>query len=328
LRKPQHERHIVHYRHLGSSGLRVSAVGLGGNNFGGRVDAAGTAAIVHRALDLGVTFFDTADTYGRRGGGEAGLSEQFLGAALGARRKDIVLATKFGHPMDDSGAKRGASRRYIISAVEASLARLGTDWIDLYQMHAVDPDTPIEETMRALDDLVRAGKVRHVGCSNTPAWRIVDANWTARARHGVAFISAQDEYSLLNRKAEADLIPALRAQRMGLLPFYPLASGLLTGKYAPVTPPPAGTRFARPERFETRFQNEATTHKVEALRAFAEQRGHTLLELAMSWLAAQPVVGSIIAGATSPAQIEANVKAAGAWALGPDELRDIDGLTL
>jgi aryl-alcohol dehydrogenase-like predicted oxidoreductase len=326
--QPHARANVVHYRNLGNSDLRASVVGLGGNNFGGRVDAAGTAAIVHKALELGVTFFDTADTYGRRGGGEAGLSETYLGAALGPRRRDVVLATKFGHPMDAAGTKRGASRRYIIEAVEASLTRLNTDWIDLYQMHAVDPATPIEETMRALDDLVRDGKVRTIGCSNTPAWRVVDANWTARASSATPFISAQDEYSLLNRNAEADLIPALRSQRMGLLPFYPLASGLLTGKYAPGAPPPAGSRFAKPERFEARFQNDATAKKVEGLRAFAQARSHTLLELAMSWLAAQPIVGSIIAGATDPAQLEANVKAAGAWTLSPEDLSEIDRLTL
>jgi aryl-alcohol dehydrogenase-like predicted oxidoreductase len=297
----------------------VSVVGLGGNNFGGRVNAVGTAAIVHHALDLGVTFFDTADTYGRRGGGEPGLSETYLGQALGTHRQDVVLTTKFGHPMDGTGTKQGASRRYIISALEASLVRLKTDWIDLYHMHTSDPQTPVDETMRALDDLVRDGKVRYIGCSNTPAWRIVDANWTARVNTGVRFISSQDEYSLLNRKAEADLIPALISQGMGILPFYPLASGLLTGKYAPGAPPPPGSRFAKPERFEARFQNEATAKKVENLRAFAQARDHTLLELAMSWLAAQPVVGSIIAGATDPTQIEANVKAAN-WLLTPEEL--------
>ena len=321
------ESNFVQYRNLGSSGLRVSVVGLGGNNFGGRVDAAGTAAIVHHALDLGVTFFDTADTYGRRGGGEPGLSETYLGQALGARRQDVVLTTKFGHPMDAAGAKQGASRRYIISALEASLVRLKTDWIDLYQMHTSDPLTPVDETMRALDDLVRDGKVRYIGCSNTPAWRIVDANWTARGSAGVRFISSQDEYSLLNRKAETDLIPALISQGMGILPFYPLASGLLTGKYARGAPPPPGSRFAKPERFEARFQNETTAKKVESLRQFAQARGHTLLELAMSWLAAQRVIGSIIAGATDPTQVEANVKAA-EWPLGREELDEIDRITL
>lgn len=312
---------------LGRSGPRVSIVGLGGNNFGGRADTATTRAVVHKALDMGVTFFDTADTYGRRGGGEAGTSEIFLGEALGSRRKDIVLATKFGHPMDSAGTMKGASRRYIMLAIDASLARLKTDWIDLYQMHAPDPLTPIEETMRALEDLVQQGKVRFLGCSNTPAWRFVDANWYARSNGGSRFVSCQDEYSLLNRKIEADLVPAAQSQGMGILPFYPLASGLLTGKYRPGTPPPPGTRFAKPERFEARFQNDATAKKVESLRAFAQARGRSLLELAISWLAAKSFVGSIIAGSTDPSQVEANVNAA-SWRLTPDELKEIDGITL
>jgi aryl-alcohol dehydrogenase-like predicted oxidoreductase len=313
-------------RPLGKSSLRVSAIGLGGNNFGGRVDAPTTRAIVHKALDCGITFFDTADTYGRRGGGQPGMSERFLGEALGPRRKDIVLATKFGHPMDDAGKMKGASRAYILSAVEASLKRLNTDWIDLYQMHAPDPATPIEETMRALDDLTKQGKVRFVGCSNTPAWRVVDAAWTSRLNGLVPFISCQDEYSLLNRKVEIEMVPAARLHGLGILPFYPLASGLLTGKYKAGEPPPPNTRFSKPERFEARFQNDATTRKVEALRTFAEQRGHTLLELAMSWLAAQPLVGSVMAGATSPEQIEANAKAV-TWSLSADDLAEVDKIT-
>ncbi|HWG06294.1 MAG TPA: aldo/keto reductase [Beijerinckiaceae bacterium] len=317
----------MHQRNLGRSGLLVSAVGLGGNNFGGRVDAATTRAIVHAALDLGITFFDTADTYGRRGGGESGTSEIFLGEALGARRKDIVLASKFGHAMDAERKLKGASRRYIISAAEASLKRLKTDWLDLYQLHGVDPSTPVEETMRALDDLVHHGKVRYIGCSNLPAWRVVEAAWTSRSLGLHAFISCQDEYSLLNRSIEAELVPAAQARGLGILPFYPLASGLLTGKYKTGEVPPEGSRFAKPERFETRFQTDATTRKLEALRSFAEQRGHTLLELAISWLAGQKVVGSVMAGATSPEQIRANAAAAN-WHLSPEDYAEIDKITL
>ena len=313
-------------RKLGRSGLDVSVVGLGCNNFGGRVDAAGTRAIVHQALDLGVTYFDTADTYGRRGGGDVGLSEIYLGEALGARRKDIVLGSKFANPMDDEGRLQGGSRRYVMNAVEASLKRLKTDWIDLYQMHRPDPATPIEETLRALDDLVRQGKVRYIGCSNTPAWRVVDACWTAKAHGLPGFISWQNEYSLLNRGIEADVVPAAHAHGVGILPYYPLASGLLTGKYKPGAPAPAGSRFDKPSRFEVRFQNDATLKKVEALRSFAEARGHTLLELAMSWLAAQPHVGSVIAGATSAEQMAANAKAA-SWVFTGVELAEIDKLT-
>jgi aryl-alcohol dehydrogenase-like predicted oxidoreductase len=313
----------MQFRNLGKSGLIVSTVGLGGNNMGGRLNQAETDAVVHKAPDLGVTFFDSADAYGKRGGGKTGDSETCLGNALGARRKDIVLATKFGHAMDAAGKLKGASRRYILSAVEASLRRLKTDWIDLYQMHSPDPLTPIEETMRALDDLIRQGKVRYIGCSNTPAWLFVQAHWTARAAGGAPFISCQDEYSLVNRTIEKDLVPAANAHGAKILPFYPLASGLLTGKYRKDEPPPPGSRFAKPERFESRFQTERTANMVEALRAFAQARGHTLLELAMSWLAAQPHIGSIIAGATTPAQVESNVAAAG-WALAAEDLAEID----
>ncbi len=316
----------MQFRNLGNSGLRVSVVGLGGNNMGGRLNQAESSAVVHKALDYGVTFFDSADAYGKRGGGKTGDSEICLGEALGARRKDIVLATKFGHAMDAAGKLKGASRRYILSAVEASLKRLKTDWIDLYQLHSPDPLTPIEETMRAMDDLVRQGKVRYIGCSNTPAWLFVQAQWTARGANGAQFITCQDEYSLVNRNIEKELVPAANAHGASFLPFYPLASGLLTGKYRPDAPPPPGSRFAKPERYESRFINDRTTNKVEALRAFAEARGHTLLELAMSWLACQPHVGSIIAGATSPSQVESNVAAA-SWTLTADELAEIDRIT-
>lgn len=313
-------------RTLGNSGLLVSAVGLGGNNFGGRLNAAETRAVVHKALDMGVTFFDSADTYGRRGGGKTGSAEIVLGDALGARRKDIVLSTKFGHAMDEEGRLKGASRRYIINAVEDSLKRLKTDWIDLYQLHAADPLTPIEETMRALDDLVRQGKVRYIGCSGVQSWQFVEANWTAKSLGLTRFISQQHEYSLVNRGIEAEMVPAAKSVGICILPFYPLASGMLTGKYKPGTPPPAGSRFANPSRFELRFQNDATMKKVEALRAFAESRGHTLLELAMSWLVAQPFVGSVIAGATSPDQVESNVRAA-SWALNANDLAEVDKIT-
>ena len=314
-------------RNIGHSGLRVPVVGLGGNNFGGRLNAAETRAVVHKALDMGVTFIDSADTYGKRGGGETGAAEIVLGQALGARRKDMVLSSKFGHAMDDAGKLKGASRRYIMSAVEASLKRLGTDWIDLYQLHADDPLTPIEETMRALDDLVKQGKVRYIGCSGVVPWRFVQANWTAKSLGLAQFVSVQHEYSLLNRGIEADLVPAAQAHGISVLPFYPLASGMLTGKYKPGSPPPPGSRFDKPSRFEVRFQGEATAKKVEALRSFAEKREHTLLELAMSWLAAQPHVGCVIAGATSPQQVEANVKAA-SWKLGSEDLAEIDRITL
>ena len=308
-------------RNLGSSGLRVSLVGLGCNNFGGRIDLEASRKVVHKALDLGITLLDTADTYGNFGG-----SEECLGAILGARRKDVVLATKFGMPMNAEGTIKGASRRYIMSEVEASLRRLKTDWIDLYQLHQPDPLTPIEETLRALDDLVRQGKVRYIGCSNLPAWQVVEAQWTARHLGLNAFVCAQDEYSLVVRGIDRELIPALQAYDMGLLPFFPMASGLLTGKYRRNATLPAGTRLANTQRLADRFLTEANWQIAERLQDFAATRGHSLLELAFSWLAARPQVASVIAGATKPEQLEENVKAAD-WALSAADMTEIDRIT-
>ncbi|MBN8971742.1 MAG: aldo/keto reductase [Rhizobiales bacterium] len=309
-------------RNLGGSGLRVSAVGLGCNNFGQRTDLETSRKVIHKAIDLGVTLFDTADIYAGRGG-----SETVLGEVLGPRRKDIVLATKYAKPMSDDGAKQGASRRYIMTAVEDSLRRLKTDYIDLYQQHDCDPLTPIEETLRALDDLVRQGKVRYVGNSNFPAWRIVEAELVGRAANTVRFVSCQDEYSLLVRGIEKDLLPAAQHYNLGLLPFFPLASGLLTGKYQRGATAPDDTRFAKMPALRDRYVTPRNEDIVEKLEAFAKARGHTMLELAFSWLAARPQVSSVIAGATRVEQIEANVKAID-WALTPDELAEIDRITL
>jgi aryl-alcohol dehydrogenase-like predicted oxidoreductase len=307
-------------RNLGRSGLQVSLVGLGCNNFGSRLDLPATRKVVHRALDLGVTLFDTADIYGERG-----RSEEYVGESLGDRRKDIVLATKFGMAMDDAGIRKGASRRYILSAVEASLKRLKTDWIDLYQLHQPDPRTPIEETLRALDDLIRQGKVRYIGCSNLPAWQVVEALWTAKHTLLDTFISCQDEYSLVVREPERELIPAMERYGLGLLPYFPLASGLLTGKYKRNAPMPAGARLSATQRLTDRYLTEANWALVERLEAFCAQRGHTLLELAFSWLAARPTVASVIAGATQPEQVEANVRAV-EWKLTPEDLAEVDRL--
>ncbi len=292
-------------RHLGSSGLRVSAVGLGCNNFGGRIDLDATRAVVDRALDQGITLFDTADVYGDRGG-----SETCLGEVLGSRRKDIVLATKFGMPMDDAERLRGGSRRYIVTAVEASLRRLKTDWIDLYQMHRPDAATPIDETLRALDDLVRAGKVRYIGCSNFAAWQVVDADWTARTEHLTRFVACQDELSLLVRGIEGDLVPAMTAKGLSLLPYFPLASGLLTGKYRRNAMLPASARLTKTQRLADRYLTDANWPKIEALADVCMARGFTMLEAAFAWLIAKPYVASVIAGATKPEQIDANVAAA------------------
>src|SRR5579883_3415765 len=265
-------------RNLGSSGLRVSEVGLGCNNFGNRVkDVNVTRRIVDCAIDAGITLFDTADVYGEKGG-----SETQLGEVLGEKRKKIVLATKFGMQMNDPEEK-GASRRYILSAVEASLRRLRTDWIDLYQLHQADPRTPVEETLRALDDLIRQGKVRYIGCSNVPAWQVADAQWIARELGTNAFVSCQDEYSLLVRKIEKDLIPAMQHFGLGLLPYFPLASGLLTGKYRRDKLPP-GARLTEHSILADRYLTESNWSRTEKLEQFCEARGRTLVELAFSWL--------------------------------------------
>jgi len=309
-------------RNLGQSGLRVSAIGLGCNNFGGRIDKQATRLVIHKALDLGITLFDTADTYGERGGSEAEMGE-----ILGDARKRIVLATKFGNPMDESGEKSGASRRYIMEAVEASLRRLRTDWIDLYQIHRPDPRTPIEETLRALDDLVRQGKVRYIGCSKFTAWQVVEAQWTARTNNLHAFASCQDEYSLVVREVvEPQLRPAMLKYGMGLLPYFPLASGLLTGKYRRNTPLPGGTRLANNQQLADRYLTEHNWSVAERLADFAEARGHHLLELAFSWLLAQAPVASVIAGATRPEQLEQNVKA-GEWRLSEEDMAEIDRIS-
>jgi len=309
-------------RNLGKSGLQVSVVGLGCNNFGGRIDLAATRKVVHKALDLGITFFDEADTYGD----PRGSSESCLGEILGDRRKDIVLATKFARPMDAAGRYQGASRHYIMAEVEASLRRLKTDWIDLYQQHQPDPLTPIEETLRALDDLVRQGKVRYIGCSTLPGWQVVEAQWTAKY-HGLHhFVSCQEEYSLLARRLDHEMMPMLESYGLGLIPFAPLASGLLTGKYQPGRPLPDGARLSYMTRAADRYLTDDNWAIVERLDRFAAERGHSLLELAVSWLARRPQVASVIAGATRPEQVEANVAAA-AWALTAEDMREIDRLT-
>jgi aryl-alcohol dehydrogenase-like predicted oxidoreductase len=311
----------MEYRQLGDSGLTVSVVGLGCNNFGGRIDADQTAAVVTAAVDAGITLFDTADVYG----GQPGLSETLLGQALGKRRDDVVIATKFGGDMrGDNGPDWGVrgSRRYIRKAVEASLRRLGTDWIDLYQLHVPDPVTPIEETLAALSELVAEGKVRYIGSSQFAGWQVVDADWTAKTAGLEHFISAQNRYSLLEREVEDDLIPACEHLGIGVLPFFPLASGLLTGKYKRDQGAPDGTRLANmPDRLAA-----ADFDKIEALETFAAERDLTLLDVAIGGLAAQPAVGSVIAGATRPEQIEQNV-AAGLWEPTPEDLAALDDLT-
>jgi aryl-alcohol dehydrogenase-like predicted oxidoreductase len=311
----------MEFRQLGRSGLRLSLIGLGCNNFGARLPLEGARKVVDKALDLGVTFFDTADRYGG-----PGTSETILGEILGSRRKDIVLATKFGISLEDRTALAGASRVYIMTAIEASLRRLKTDWIDLYQVHRPDPATPIEETLRALDDLVRDGKVRYTGVSNFAGWQVAEAEWTARSIGTTRFASVQDEYSLAYRGHEKELIPAIEAYGLGFLPYRPIASGILTGKYRRGEPLPAGTRMERLKHHAAKYARDRNFDVAERLEDFAVARGHTLIELAFSWLAARPFVSSIIPGAMTPEQVEQNVAAAG-WRLTPEELAEIDRIS-
>lgn len=309
-------------RTLGSSGLKVSLVGLGCNNFGGdRCDYEASRKVVYKALDLGINHIDAADTYGNRG-----ECEEILGRCLGDRRKDIVLVTKCGIQMDDAGMKRGASRRYVMSAIDASLKRLKTDWLDLFFIHRPDPQTPIEETLRTLDDLVRAGKVRYTGCSTFAPWQLVEAQWTARHHNLNHFVTCQDQYNLLNREIEHELVPVMQSYGVGLIPHTPLAAGLLSGKYQRNAPMPVGARMTREKRQADRWISDGNWKTVENLSAFAAARGHNLLELAMSWLAARPAVASIIAGATAPEQVELNARAVN-WRLSAEELAQIDQLT-
>ncbi|HTE86500.1 MAG TPA: aldo/keto reductase [Dehalococcoidia bacterium] len=310
----------MEYRNLGKSGLVVSAIGLGTNNFGGRTGREQTEAVLCKALDCGITCIDTSDSYPP--GEPSGRSEEFIGEILKAHRRDVILATKFGSPMGEGPLWRGASRRYLYNAVQDSLRRLQTDYIDLYQVHFPDSATPIDETLRALDDLVRAGMIRYTGCSNFRAWQIIEAHWAARTGGTTQFISAQNPYSLLDRAVEAEVIPTCMKYGLGVLPFYPLASGFLTGKYRRGEPAPEGTRLASGGRMAERTMTQENFATLQKLEEFAEARGHTVLELAIAWLAAQPAVGSVIAGATTPEQVEANVRAI-EWSLTDAEVAEV-----
>ena len=301
-------------RRLGTSGLKVSAIGLGCNNFGMRIDQAQTQVVVDAALDNGINFFDTADVYGGT------QSEVFLGNALKGKRDKAIIGTKFA-----MGENAGGSRRYVVSAVEASLKRLGTDHIDLYQMHRPDPETPIDETLRALDDLVRDGKVLYLGNSNFSGWQIADADWISRSGHMERFVSAQNNFSLLERNADREILPACEKFGLGFLPFFPLASGLLTGKYARGEAPAEGTRLAAWGARGAAALSDKNFDKLEKLDAWAGDHGHSLLELAFAWILGHGAVSSVIAGATKVEQIEANAKGAD-WKLTPEEVAEVTKL--
>lgn len=305
-------------RPIGS--LEVSVVGLGCNNFGGRVDAAGTAKVVHAAVDVGITLFDTADVYGR------GSSEEYLGAALRGVRDQVVIATKFGHPMTDDGKTGGANPTWIRTAVDESLRRLGTDHIDLLQQHVPDDATPIEETLSVLAELVQAGKVREIGNSNFDTKQLREADRVARTDGRARFVCAQNHYSLLEREVEDEILPACTELGLGMLPYFPLASGMLTGKYRRDSPPPAGTRLAGvPEERRDRWMNDRAFDVAERLEAFAVARGRSVVEAAIAWLLAKSSVVSVISGATKPDQVVANAAAAD-WEMTAAEVAELDGL--
>lgn len=305
-------------RSLGSSGLQVSAIGLGGNTFGGTADAEASAAVIRRALDLGVTFIDTANMY------NGGRSEEILGSVLAGRRHEIVLATKTGWPLSDSPLERGLSRRWVMQSIEDSLRRLQTEYVDLFQAHVPDADTPLEETLRAMDEIVRQGKARYVGCSNHAAWQVAHAHGISRQLGLNRWVTAQNLWNLVDGLDDPHLLPAARELGFGLIPYQPLASGILTGKYRRGEEPPAGTRAA-----DTPYVRRALTDtklaKVERLAQWAEARGHTVTELAIAWLLAFPEVATVIVGARTPAQLESNVSSL-TWTLTPEERDEVAAL--
>lgn len=308
----------MRYRTLGRSGVQVSAVGLGGNTFGNPVDAAGVAAIVDRALELGLNFVDTAESYSN------GVSEEHLGKALAGRRHEMVVATKVGAP-NTPGLEAGGrlTRRHMIGRLEASLRRLGTDFVDIYYFHFADPLTPLEESLRAADELIRSGKVRYLGISNHPAWQLAEAVGIARHDHLVPPVVSQVPYSLLDRAVEKEMLPACAHLGISVVPYSPLAGGFLTGKYRRGAEPPANTRIGRVQRLRDARLTDENFDRVERYASFAGARGHTVGELAIAWLLSRPVVCSVIAGATSPAQVEANARAAD-WELAPAEVAELD----
>jgi aryl-alcohol dehydrogenase-like predicted oxidoreductase len=306
----------MEYRQLGKSGLKVSAIGLGGNTFGNGADEAQTARIVHRAFDVGINFIDTADVYSR------GVSEQHVGKAIAGRRHQAIVATKVYGRMGDGPNDTGLSRKHILDGVEASLKRLGTDYIDLYQVHNVDHQTSIYESLAALDDLVRQGKVRYIGCSNFLAWQICEALWASDRKNLTPFVSVQPRYNILDRAIERELLPFCRQYGIGIIPYSPLAGGILTGKYRLGEAPPPDTRAGRNPRLQQQL-NEAMLGKVGALAKWSRDQDRTVGDLALAWLLSRPEVSTIIAGATKPEQVDENARAAD-WQLSADDLAEID----
>jgi len=310
----------MEYRRLGNSELKVSEIGLGGNNFGRWADEQTSIAVISHALDLGVNFIDTADVYGQS------RSEEFIGKAVKSKRSQVIIATKFGRAPVNGPAERGGSRDYIMNAVDASLRRLQTDYIDLYQFHIPDPVTPIEETLRALDDLVRDGKVRYIGCSNFAAWQLCEALWTSRVNKLQSFVTVQTRYNLLERQIETELVPCCQAYGVGVIPWGPLAGGFLTGKYRQGEKAPPDARLSMRTIIYDGYFTEASWNKLAKLEAFAAERDHTVGELAIAWLLAKPWVSTVIAGARKIEQVSANVAAA-EWKLTADEVAEAEALS-
>ncbi len=307
----------MEYRRLGKSGLKVSELGLGANNFGWWADEQTSIAVINHALDLGINYIDTADMYDR------GHSEEFVGKALKGKRDQVIIATKFAHPMGDGPNDKGGSRYYIMKAVEASLRRLQTDYIDVYQMHVPDRETPVEETLRALNDLVQSGKVRYIGCSNFAAWQLCEALWTSKVNNLHAFMTVQVRYNILERSIETELVPCCREYDIGVIPWGPLAGGFLTGKYQQGAKAPADARLANPVAIYSHIFTDENWKRLAALKAFAAGRGHTITELAIAWLLAKPWINSVIAGARTIEQLSANLPAV-QWKLTDDEIAEVD----
>jgi len=310
---------MMDYRQLGNSGLKVSAIGLGGNNFGWWADERTSITVVNQAFDQGINFIDTADMYDR------GRSEEFIGKALKGKRDKAIIATKFGYPMSDDPNDSGASRHHIMSAVENSLRRLQTDYIDYYQVHHPDPTTPIEETLRALDDLVRAGKVRYIGCSNFAAWQLNEALWTSQANGLETFASIQSRYNILERQLENEVVPCCQAHGIGVIPWGPLAGGFLTGKYSRENRSAVDGRLSGTNRLYENIITKENWNKLAKLQTFALECGHTMAELALAWLLSKPWVSTVIAGARTVEQVSANIAAA-EWKLTPDDIKEIEAI--
>ena len=310
----------MEYRRLGNSGLKISEISLGGNVFGKWADEQTSIDVINQAFDMGINYIDTADMYGQ------GRSEELVGKAVKSKRHQVIIATKFGFPMGDGLNNSGASRYYIMKAIDASLRRLQTDYIDLYQVHLPDPTTPIEETLRAFDDLVRDGKVRYIGCSNFAAWQLCEALWLSKVHNLQSFVTVQPRYNLLERQIEAELVPCCQAYNIGVIPWGPLVGGFLTGKYRKGQEAPAGMRLSEPYPLYDNIFTEANWNKLAKLETFATEHGHTVGELAIAWLLAKPWVSTVIAGARKIEQISANVTAA-AWKLTGEEVIEVNAIS-